>query len=200
MYRMEIGSEGLIILGTILCMAYFFYYNFMFDKLEPIKSSIDNREYLVQDRDDATDAANLIAEIRNRLITLVNHVIKMYPSDSTMSVLLKRNFNPDVIKEGAENGGSTTSYSINKGEQIILCLRNKDKLMDINTMMYVAIHELAHLANDTIGHDASFWNTFQELLQEAMNIGIYKYHDFDKEPIEYCSMVISSSIIKNKII
>lgn len=193
---MKIGVEGLFIVSTILIVGYFAYITFFKNKLEPVKSTIDNREYMVQEKEDAHDAANLIAEIRRRLILLVDHVIKLYPADNDMVRLLKVNFDPDVIKEGVENTGQTTSYSINKGEQIILCLRNKDKLMDINVMMYVAIHELAHLANETVGHDTNFWNTFQELLQEAINIGIYVQHDFDKEPVEYCSMVISSNVLK----
>lgn len=193
---MKIGTEGIIILILCLIIVYLTYITYFVDKLEPIKSNFDNREYMVQEKDDAQEAANLIAEIRQRLITLVKHVIKIFPEDDKIVELLKVNFNPDVIKEGSESTGGTTSYNINKGEQIILCLRNKDKLMDINTMMYVAIHELAHLANETIGHDQSFWNTFQILLNEAMNVGVYKYHDFNKEPIEYCSMKITSNIVQ----
>lgn len=190
---MQIGFEGLIILSTVLLVSYLAYTTFFADNLEAVKSTIDNREYYVQsDKEDTQGAADLIAEIRQRLIMLVEHVLKSYPPDDTKVKLLKQNFNPDVLKEGPDNSGYT-SYSINKGEQIILCLRSKNKLMDINVMMFVAIHELAHLANETIGHDAAFWETFKTLLLEAINIGVYVNHDFDKKPVEYCGMTINSN-------
>lgn len=194
---MEIGFEGLIILSSVIVLSYIVYTTYFDDNLEPVKSSVDDREYYVQsDKQDSQEAANLIAEIRQRLITLVNHIYKLYPPDDDMVILLHENFNPDVLKEGVEGTGKTTSYSINKGEEIILCLRSKNKLVDINVMMYVAIHELAHLANRTVGHDSSFWETFSTLLREAINIGIYQHHEFDKKPIEYCGMIITSDPLK----
>lgn len=194
---MQVGFEGLIIASSIIVISYIVYTTYFDTNLEPIKSSVDNREYYVQaDKEDSQEAANLIAEIRQKLVILVNHIYKLYPPDDEMVVLLRENFNPDVLKEGAEGTGKTTSYSINKGEEIILCLRNKNKLMDVNVMMYVAIHELAHLANRTVGHDSSFWETFVTLLKEAINIGVYQHHEFDKKPIEYCGMTISSDPLK----
>ena len=190
---MQIGFEGLIILSAVLLISYLTYNTFFDDNLEAVKSTVDNREYYVQaDKEDAKEAANLIAEIRRRLIMLVEHFVKAYPSDDSRVILLKQNFDPNVLKEGVDNSGYT-SYSINKGEQIILCLRSKNKLMDINVMMFVAIHELAHLANETVGHDAKFWDTFKTLLLEAINIGVYVNHDFDKQPVEYCGMTINSN-------
>ena len=194
---MEIGFEGLIILSSIIVISYILYTTYFDNNLEPIKSTKDDKEYYVQaDKEDSQEAANLIAEIRQRLVTLVNHIYKSYPPNEEMVVLLHENFNPDVLKEGTEGNGKTTSYSINKGEEIILCLRNKNKLMDINIMMYVAIHELAHLANRTVGHDSSFWETFATLLREAINIGVYQHHEFDKKPVEYCGMTITSDPLK----
>lgn len=194
---MQIGFEGLIILSSVIVVSYIVYTTYFDNNLEPIKSTIDDRVYYVQgDKEDSEQAANLIAEIRKRLMSLVNHIYKMYPPDDDMVILLHENFNPDVLKEGIEGTGKTTSYSINKGEEIILCLRNKNKLMDINIMMYVAIHELAHLANRTVGHDSSFWETFATLLREAINIGVYQHHEFDKRPIEYCGMTITSDPLK----
>jgi hypothetical protein len=190
---MNIGFEGLLILSTVILLSYLTYSTFFDTKLEAVKSTLDNREYYVQaDKEDAKDAANLIAEIRKRIILLVEHIYKTFPPDDKIVVLLKENFNPDVFKEGDDNSGYT-SYSVNKGEEIILCLRSKNKLMDINVMMFVAIHELAHLANETVGHDMTFWDTFKTLLLEAINIGIYVNHDFDKQPVEYCGMTINSN-------
>ena len=189
---MKIGAEGLIILASIVIVSYFAYTTYMNDNLIKIKSTVDNNEYFVQDKDDAAEAANLIAQIRKNLILLVEHLIKSHPPDDIRIILLKENFNPDALRE-VEDGSSYTSYSINKGEKIVLCLRNKDGLVNINTMMFVCLHELAHVCNETIGHDAAFWDTFRWILEESINIGIYKKQKFAEHPEPYCGMIINSS-------
>ena len=61
--------------------------------------------------------------------------------------------------------------------------------------MYVAIHEMAHIACPEIGHGSLFKKIFRFLCEEAINIGIYKKVDYSANPIEYCGMILSSSII-----
>ena len=49
------------------------------------------------------------------------------------------NFNPNNISESTKDN-KYTSYSVNKGEKIVFCLRSRDeknKLVDINIMMFV---------------------------------------------------------------
>lgn len=189
---MEIGSEGIVILSILLVIGFLAYQIFIDDNLEKVKSKIDNNTYLVQDKEDAEDAADLIATLRAKIILLVQTLIKTHPSDDKRIIMLKNNFNPDNIKEGEEDTGYT-SYSINKGEQIVLCLRNKNKLMDINTMMFVLLHEVAHIATESIGHTKEFWENFKWILEESINIGIYTKVDYSKEAVEYCGMKISTT-------
>ena len=54
------------------------------------------------------------------------------------------------------------------------------KLVDINVLTFVCIHELSHIGNETIGHDDAFWEFFKELLIEAINIGVYIKYDYKK--------------------
>ena len=51
-----------------------------------------------------------------------------------------------------------TSKKINKGEEIVFCLRSipDNKLHNINELMYVAIHEIAHVGCPEIGHTSLF--------------------------------------------
>ena len=65
------------------------------------------------------------------------------------------------------------SYTINK-EKMFLCLRDKNgEYYDKNMLMYVAIHELAHVLNDSIGHTPQFHKKFQELLDIAVTKGVW---------------------------
>ena len=73
------------------------------------------------------------------------------------------NFNPNRTKIYETSLTSNyTSYSINKGEELSFCLRSKStgKLHDINLLMYVAVHELAHTACPETGHTPLFNKIF----------------------------------------
>lgn len=188
---MEIGLAGLIILVMAIIFFYCLYLYDYYSKMNTVVSTVDNKKYEVQRKDDAEGAANLLATIRQKLMTLVNHLKQAYPGDDRVERIVN-NFKPDNIKEGMEQPG-TTSYSINKGEQIVLCLRTKNKLVDINTMMFVVLHELSHIATTEIGHTPLFWENFKWILEESINIGIYTKIDYQKQPLEYCGMDITSS-------
>tara|TARA_B100000795_G_C22803507_1_gene443293 strand:+ start:1731 stop:2306 length:576 start_codon:yes stop_codon:yes gene_type:complete len=188
---MKIGLEGIIIILISLIIFYFIYITYINNKLEKKVSKIDDREYLVQDKIDSQEAADLIAKIRQKIQILKEHLNKSYPDDERIK-LLNENLDLNNLKEGIDDP-NYTSYSINKGEQIVLCLRNEDKLMDINTMMFVILHELGHVITIDIGHTQNFWENFRWLLEESINIGIYFKQDFDKKPVEYCGMNITSS-------
>ena len=188
---MDIGFQGIVIIILGIAFIYLIYYYHYYSKIETIVSTVDNKEYEVQIKEDAQEAANLIAQIRQKLVLIVDHLVKSYP-DEDRSKRMKENFRPDNIKEGIDDP-KYTSYSINKGEKIVLCLRNKDGLVNINTMMFVCLHELAHVCNETIGHDAAFWDTFRWILEESINIGIYIKQKFEENPEPYCGMIINSS-------
>jgi len=188
---MEISNSGLTIFILFIIFIYLLYKYYYYSKIETIISKIDNRDYNVQIKDDSEKAADLIALVRERLIKLVDHMYKTYPENEKV-IRLKHNFNPDVIKEGIDNP-SYTSYTINKGEEIVLCLRTDGKIVDINVLTFVCIHELSHIGNETVGHDEPFWEFFKELLVEAINIGVYIKYNYKSKPVKYCGMMITDS-------
>ena len=89
-----------------------------------------------------------------------------------------------------------TAYSENKGEKIAFCLtktKHSSKLIDINTLTFVAIHELSHIMTTSEGHKQEFWKNFKFLLEQAKSAGIHKPRDYKKEPQKYCGMTIKDS-------
>jgi hypothetical protein len=189
---MEINTEGLIIIIVTIIGIYYIYNYYTNIGLMKVRSKIDDKEYTVQIKDDSLEAANLIAKIREKLIVLMEHLEKSFSLNDDRVRLLKNNFRPDRLKEGVDTPGYT-SYSINKGEQIVLCLRSNDKLVDLNTMLFVVLHEFAHLSTESIGHTEEFWDNFKWILEESINIGIYTKQEFKVKNIEYCGMTITSS-------
>lgn len=162
-----------------------------------VKSTVDGKLYKVRDMPDKQAAANMLAEIRLRMNKLKIHVESNYP-DKAQVKRLKTNFSPDPsrIYESTPDADHT-SYSVNKGEQVHFCLRQRDgrneSLVNSNIMSFVAIHEMAHMITETIGHGPDFWNNFGWLLREAEKIGIYTHQDFKAQPVAYCGMKITDS-------
>lgn len=80
------------------------------------------------------------------------------------------------------------SYTINKSK-VYLCLRDQSKAYySMNMLMYVSIHELAHVICDEIGHTPKFHKIFSELLDKAVVLGIYD----PSEPLvqDYCDFEV----------
>ena len=67
------------------------------------------------------------------------------------------------------------------------------KLIDENTLTFVAVHELGHVMTESVGHTKEFWQNFKFLLKNAVKIGIYKPVDYKKKPKNYCGMKITDN-------
>ena len=122
-----------------------------------VKSTVDNKEYLVRDLPDKQEAANLVAKVRIKLNNLKMHLESKYP-DKEQVKQLKTNFEADPKRFFESTPDSDlTSYSVNKGEAVHLCLRqresNDESLVQEDVMMFVAIHEMAHMITQSIGHE-----------------------------------------------
>lgn len=182
-----------LILGFLIWDTYFA------NEVEYVTSSIDGVEYLVRSLPDKQEASNLLAQIRQKLEKMVLHLKETAPTDER-TVRLVKNFRSDKISEGSENA-KYTSYSINKGEKIVFCLRAKDetkKLVDLNTMTFVALHELGHIATESIGHTKEFWDNFKWILKEAVKIKIYTFQDFNSKPVGYCGIQITDNPLSHE--
>ena len=145
MYQKSNYFIYIVTIGIVLASLYMMYRG-TYEEVTFVRSSIDNKDYLVQNKNDKQQAADLLATVKGNLSKLVAHMNERYPGRSDVSRLVRK-FNPDVITESSYKN-KYTSYSINKGEKIVFCLRSRDenqKLVDLNTMMFVAIHELAHV-------------------------------------------------------
>ena len=172
-------------------------YDCYFNNLIYTISSYDGKKYKVRNHSNKEKAANVLAELRARLEKLNKYLQNKYYSDNKCVNLIKQRFKPSNISETPQHSRNT-SYSVNKGEQLVFCIRpkNDDSLFhEVNLLMFVAIHELAHVGSKSIGHNNEFYENFVFLLNEATQIGVYEKIDFDKDNKDYCGMKITSSPI-----
>jgi len=162
--------------------------------LKCIIASKDGNTYCVRERPKLELAANLLAEVTEKCKNLVEYMDKTHPKDPRSQRLVK-GFNPKKVNETLPTS-KHTAYSENKGEKLAFCLNKENdgtKLIDINTLTFVALHELSHIMTVSIGHKQEFWENFKFLLQNAKTAGIYNPVDYKKSPVEYCSMTINDN-------
>ena len=131
--------------------------------------------------------------IKLNLTKIVEHVKINNISDPKVRRLVEK-YRPEQISESLPNT-NYTSYSVNKGEKLVFCIGSKKtgKIVDTNTMMFVAIHELAHVMTKSVGHTPEFWDNMRYLLKKGIKIGVYKAVDYKSKPVSYCGISITDS-------
>lgn len=182
-------------IAMVLLFSLWIYYNSDAFQLKCIIAGKDGNRYCVRERAKLGKAANLLAKVTEKMKTMVDYMKTNYPDDARTKRLVD-GFNPRRISETLPTS-ELTAYSENKGEKIAFCL-NKDKndvdnLIDINTLTFVALHELTHILTISIGHKQEFWENFKYILENAKKAGIYQPIDYKKSPKEYCGMTINDN-------
>lgn len=212
-----------LILLLVITLVIIFYYHWarLYLNLIRVKAGPVHREWnVVGTYENKRDAAELLAKVNSRMIEFMRFLKKKYhidESDDTIAAEgdahskiihapgdvyniidhLLDNYNPDVFYENDPRIANDTSYTLNKGSSMYICLRRKDdptKLVDENTLLFVILHEASHIANyNDFGHSRAFWQTFKFILHEAVLTGIYKPIDYEKHPVNYCGLTLSWS-------
>lgn len=162
--------------------------------LKCIISDVDGERYCVRERASMGLAADLLANVTQKLKDLVAYCAKKYPDDERVQRMVQK-FNPTKISETLPTS-EYTAYSENKGEKLAFCLnkqKNGTRLIDLNTLTFVAIHELAHIMTISEGHKQEFWQNFKFLLEQAKAANIYEPIDYKENPQPYCGMDISDN-------
>jgi hypothetical protein len=192
-------KESILIILLFLVSFIFFFMNK--NNVIYAKSNIDNLDYLVRNDSNKQEAANLLSVIIARLFVIKDFLynnMNEYPKYNKYIKRLYKNLNRNRTKiYETEKNSQYTSYSVNKGEELVFCLRSKedDSFHDINLLMYVALHEISHIACPEIGHTPLFKKIFRFFTKVAIKIKIYKYDNYNNYPQEYCGMTLNSTII-----
>ena len=185
---------GIALFIFVIIVALKIYYESDAFNLKCIVSDVDGNKYCVRERAKLQLVADLLARTTQKLKKLVVYMGKEFPDRENVKRLVE-NFNPQKVSEILPTS-SYTAYSENKGEKLAFCTtttKHGNQLIDENTLTFVAIHELSHLATKTVGHTDEFWSNFKFLLKEAKKEGIYHPVDYKKNPQPYCGMSITDN-------
>ena len=162
--------------------------------LKCIVSDEDGNTYCVRETPKLELVADLLARTTEKLKQLVAYLKDEFPNRENVKRLAEK-FNPKKISETLPTS-KYTAYSENKGEKLAFCTtttKEGSKLIDENTLTFVAIHELGHVMTESVGHTKEFWQNFKFLLKNAVKIGIYKPVDYKNKPKNYCGMKITDN-------
>jgi hypothetical protein len=159
-----------------------------------VTSTVDGGRYLVRNLADKQEAADRLARTRAKLMRLIRDLKQTHP-EKAFVIQMARNFDADPSRFSESTpDASYTSYSVNKGEKVYMCLRQRnerEELVDENIIMFVALHELAHIGTSDVGHTPQFWNNFGWVLERAEALQVYEFTDFSAHPVEYCGIRIT---------
>jgi hypothetical protein len=179
----------------------------------PVCNNLDGRCYLIDNTHDVSTnqrASEMLAEVNRDIIKLLHSMKKKYiDEDNLLSGQAKINFeeraflttrmlhlyNPENFEENRPLTSENTSFVVNKGDIISLCLRGalteKSHIISHNVLIFVALHELTHIATETWSHKQPFWSRFKIILQEAVECGIYQPVNYALNPVNYCTLDIT---------
>ena len=192
--KLDINIFGYLVILFIIGFTLKIYFESEMFHLKCIISDKDGHTYCVRETPKLEMVADLLAIVTNKLEELVVYMKEKYPSRENVKRLVDK-FNPRKISETLPTS-EYTAYSKNKGEKLAFCTTTKkdgNKLIDENTLTFVAIHELAHVMTKSIGHKKEFWENFKFLLKNAVKMGIYIPIDYKEKPKKYCGMTITDN-------
>lgn len=173
-------------------------------------NDIDKQCYNVVSKYDTTthqNASKLLANCNLYILKFIQNMStkyidkKIYTSGAftddyyySMTKRLIENYDSSALTENSPNSDKNTSFVENKGTIFALCLREKssgnNNLYGLDTLKFVILHELAHLASESYGHNEEFWTNFKILLSNAVEFDMYTPVDYKTHNTVYCSLVI----------
>ncbi len=201
---------------VIICIYYSsIYHHVMSHQVAADSNGVQRQWNVVSSYKNDEDAARLLSHVNSQMIEFMRVLKKKYhlsevdedilehdhktevdfPNDTYQIVEhLLRNYNPDEFYENDPRVSTDTSYTINKGASMHLCLRNKlnpQQLANPNDLLFVLLHESAHIANyNDTGHTPRFWQVFKFILHEATLSGVYTPTDYRSYPMVYCGLYV----------
>lgn len=165
-----------------------------------MQSSVDGNKYYVHSHHKNLQlAADTFSLINKKVNQFLSYIYKKYKNSANkkrkeVALLMERRYNINNVRENSPlNIEGDTSYTINKGDIIAVCIRNGFDygIHDNITIMFVVLHELTHLAVKSYDHPDEFWQVFKFILLESSESGIYTSPNYSKNPVEYCGININ---------
>ena len=208
------ATAGVLVILTLIVIAYFAYHlwatngKYSLVNTVNIRSGVDGLNYRVHlAHANQAAASDMLAALNSRVIALMRHLRGKYlhaegfPERADATRRLLSRYNPENLTENSPRDPiGDTSYTLDKGRTVALCLREKDPAAtgdpdvhdfhDMETLTFVTFHELTHIAITEVDHPPRFWRAFKFILEEGREAGLIEGRDYEKNPIVYCGILV----------
>jgi hypothetical protein len=133
---------------------------------------VSEKPYEVLDDDFSKERAEFLHRLENWAHEFLEAVNSAWPSDPRLRRIRSRwngRLNEVIDADDA-------AFSRGK-KSIFVCVWDKrtQRLESARNARYILLHELAHVANETYGHDDAFWKCFAAILEMAEEVGYYDH-------------------------
>jgi hypothetical protein len=126
-----------------------------------LTSKIDQQQYRVLNKTNARKAVDRLALTMFHLRQVVDFLKtkrKDWPDRAPMIDRLAQRFPPNHVGEGF----GEENYVTSKRDRLVICLRYEDDVFkSLKKVHKVALHELAHMATESVGHTDEFYDNFK---------------------------------------
>lgn len=148
--------------------------------------------YILNKYPNRGEAKRLLNWLNQQGLSLINSLSEDYADNKEAMIIVNRllyKYDPDKLTENDPifTLGHKT-YTTNF-ENVAICLRKKEGgFYPKDMLMFVYLHELAHIASLEKDHNDDFWRIFKFLLVAAEKYGILIPVDYSKKPFTYCGI------------
>lgn len=179
-----------IVLVIVIAIFVVNVHGFLTDDRVYVEAS-DGLQYKVRNTNKKQETAEALSRLNAKVTLFIKRLVETADVDhKPMALRLSKRYDPEALAEGRVDK-RFTSYTVNKGEQVVLCLRtrdSKDEIYDDNLIFYVTLHELAHISSVTEDHSPEFHANFRYLLRKASEWDLWKRVD---RPFQYCGLSVN---------
>ena len=154
-----------------------------------VRSNITGKQYVVKRAPDSQVMADRLALLEQRMQRLLDGAASLMPDDPRIAAIRRKWDGTLSEVEAADE----VAFSVDK-TSVHVCLRDgTGRIEDLNTSMFVLIHELAHVATEDYGHSTQFWANMKFLLELAEQLGVYRYENYDSAGTTFCGHPLGTS-------